>query len=232
MTEAENTVRPDDEAEAPAESQPEQTVAADEHAEVQAEAPGEATEAPATEPPHSNKHWYVVKVQSGREEAIKEAIERRVKIEGLEDYFGQIVVPVERVTDVVKGKRVTRTRKLYPGYLMVEVEYNDRILYLFRETPGVGDFVGASPTHAPPPMAEHEIQRMLGQRPDVVSQAAPTPKIRFERGERVKIREGTFANMEGEVSEILEAKGLVRVMLKIFGRDVPVELEDWQIERA
>lgn len=195
------------------------------------EAPPVAVEEPPAGEP-SKKRWYVVKVQSGREDSIKEAIERRVKIEGLEDYFGQIVVPVERVTEVVKGKRVTRTRKLYPGYLMVEVEFNDRILYLFRETSGVGDFVGASHNQAPPPMPEHEVQRMLGQRPDVVLQATPAPRIKFDRGDHVKIKEGTFAGMEGEVSEILEAKGLVRVMLKIFGRDVPVELEYWQIEHA
>src|SRR5262249_23237018 len=104
------------------------------------ETPG-TPESPA-EP--SNKKWYVVKVQSGREESIKDAIERRVKIEGLEEYFGQIFIPVERVTEMVKNKRVTKERKLYPGYLMCEVEYNDRILYLFRETSGGGDFVGGS----------------------------------------------------------------------------------------
>jgi transcriptional antiterminator NusG len=89
----------------------------------------------ADEPPPplpSNKHWYVVKVQSGREESIKEAIERRVKIEGLEEFFGQIIIPVERVTEMRNGKRYVKERKLYPGYLMCEVEYNDRILYLRR----------------------------------------------------------------------------------------------------
>ncbi len=187
----------------------------------------------ATPAQPSNKRWYVVKVQSGREDSIKEAIERRVKIERLEDLFGQIVVPVERVTEIVKGQRVTRTRKLYPGYLMVEVEFNDRILYLFRETPGVGDFVGAGPNKIPPPMSPIEVEKMLGQRKEVIEEKPAVSKIRFDRGERVKIKEGhTFAGMEGDVSEILEAKGLVRVMIKIFGRDVPVELEDWNLEHA
>jgi transcription termination/antitermination protein NusG len=112
------------------------------------------------------------------------------------------------------------------------VEFNDRVLYLFRETSGVGDFLGATPNQAPAPMPEHEVQKMLGQRPDVIEQTTPTPKIKFDRGDHVKIKEGTFAGMEGDVSEILEAKGLVRVMLKIFGRDVPVELEYWQIEHT
>src|SRR5215469_9104350 len=104
----------------------------------------------------SNKHWYVVKVQSGREESIKDAIERRVKIEGLEEFFGQVIIPVERVTEMRNGKRVQREQKLYPGYLMVEVEFNDRILYLFRETSGVGDFVGGGLNRAPTPMTPRE----------------------------------------------------------------------------
>jgi transcriptional antiterminator NusG len=177
----------------------------------------------------SKKRWYVVKVQAGREESIKEAIERRVKIEGLEDYFGQIVIPMEKVVEMRGGKRVTRERKLYPGYLMVEVEYNDRILYLFRETSGVGDFVGGGISHAPPPMADHEVERMLGRQGEQRPGMAP-PKLKFDRGDRVKVKDGTFAGMEGEVKEILEAKGLVRVELTIFGRPVPVELEYWQVD--
>src|SRR5207248_11620317 len=101
---------------------------------------------PAPPPPPDKKQWYVVKVQSGREESIKDAIERRVKIEGLEEYFGQILIPVEKVTELRSGKRYVKSRKLYPGYLMVQVEYNENILYLFRETSGVGDFVGGSLT--------------------------------------------------------------------------------------
>src|SRR5882762_9322200 len=158
-------------------------------------------------PAPTNKQWYVVKVQSGREESIKEAIERRVKIEGLEEYFGQIKIPFERITEMRGGKRVTRERKLYPGYLMVEVEYNDRILYLFRETSGVGDFVGGGLNHPPAPMSPREVERMLGrqgeQRPGEVH-----PKPKFDRGDRVKVKDGTFAGMEGEVKELLEAKGL------------------------
>ncbi len=183
------------------------------------------------QPAPNKKHWYVVKVQSGREESIKDAIERRVKIEGLEDYFGQIIIPVHRETQMRNGKRVVREIKLYPGYLMVEVEYNDRILYLFRETSGVGDFVGGSLNRPPPPMSEREVERMLGRQGEHVPGIAH-PKPKFDRGDRVKVKDGTFAGMEGEVKEILEAKGLVRVELTIFGRPVPVELEYWQVEPA
>src|SRR5579871_4108137 len=164
----------------------------------------------------SNKRWYVVKVQSGREESIKEAIERRVKIEGLEDYFGQIIIPVEKVTEMRNGKRVVRERKLYPGYLMVEVEYNDRILYLFRETSGVGDFVGGSVNRAPPPMSDREIERMLHGQIKGAETKAEEGKVvytkpRFGPGDRVKVTDGTFAGMEGDVKELHEAKGSVSV---------------------
>jgi transcriptional antiterminator NusG len=199
-------------------------------AEAEAE-PAEEAEAPPPAPPPSKKRWYVVKVQSGREESIKEAIERRVKIEGLEEFFGQIIIPVERIIENRGGKRVERERKLYPGYLMCEVEYNDRILYLFRETSGVGDFVGGTLNHPPPPMKEHEVERMLGsQGKEAVGVKHSKPK--YDRGDRVKVRDGTFAGMEGEVKELLEAKGLVRVELTIFGRPVPVELEYWQVEHS
>jgi transcriptional antiterminator NusG len=193
-------------------------------------APPAAEEPDSSEPaPPSNKHWYVVKVQSGREESIKESIERRVKIEGLEEFFSQIIIPVEKVTEVRGGKRTVRERKLYPGYLMVEVEYNDQILYLFRETSGVGDFVGGSLSHPPQPMPPHEVERMLGRQGEQVPGVAHA-KPKFDRGDRVKVKDGTFAGMEGEVKELLEAKGLVRVELTIFGRPVPVELEYWQVD--
>jgi transcription termination/antitermination protein NusG len=182
-------------------------------------------------PPESNKRWYAVKVQSGREESIKEAIERRVKIEGLEEYYGQILIPVERVQEIKNGKRVVKERKKFPGYLMAEVEYNDRILYLFRETSGVGDFVGGSINRPPPPLPQKEIERMLGGPPGkeegkTVPEVAP-----FEKGDRVQVKDGIFAGMEGEVKDVLEAKGQVRVELTIFGRPTSVELEYWQVEQ-
>lgn len=201
----------------------------------EAPAPAEPESPPA--PPPSNKHWYVVKVQSGREETIKEAIERRVRIEGLEECYGQIVIPVERVTEMRNGKRVHKERKLYPGYLMVEVEYNDRILYLFRETSGVGDFVGGSVHRAPPPMSDREIERMLhgqqkGDKATTEDAKVIISKPRFGPGDRVKVTDGTFAGMEGDVKELHEQKGSVSVELTIFGRPVQVEFEYWQVEQA
>src|SRR5437764_8488056 len=179
---------------------------AEETAEPEAAVPEtEAVEAPPTQPPEApaaaepapsgppdNKNWYIVKVQSGREESIKEAIERRVKIEGLEEYFDQIKIPVEKVTELRNGKRVVRSRKKFPGYLMVHVEFNDRILYLFRETSGVGDFVGATVNRAPAPMPQHEVDRMLADEegPDGKARPREQIKLKFDKGDCVRARDG------------------------------------------
>src|SRR5205823_10685128 len=118
------------------------------------------------------------------------AIERRVKIERLEEFFGQIVIPTETHVEMRKGKRVTKKTKLYPGYLMAEVEYNDRILYLFRETSGVGDFVGGTINRPPPPMTEREVQRMMGPQPGAKEEKIVASKPKFSRGDRVKVLDG------------------------------------------
>jgi transcription termination/antitermination protein NusG len=190
--------------------------------------------APAPVPPQvpDNMKWYVVKVQSGREESIREAIERRVKIEGLQEYFGKIIIPVERVTEMSRGKRVVKERKLYPGYLMVNLEFNDRMLYLFRETSGVGDFVGGSFNKPPPPMTSKEVQRLEESQKAPEEREAKPGEAPFDKGDHVKVRDGTFAGMEGTVKDILEHKGAVVIELTIFGRPVPVELEYWQVDEA
>jgi transcriptional antiterminator NusG len=196
---------------------------------------------PAPAPAVNPKRWYVVKVQSGREDTIKEAIERRVRKEGLEEFYGQIIIPVEKVTEVKtdkNGKRVTRTkeRKLYPGYLMCEVEYNDRILYLFRETSGVGDFVGAQPGNLdrpPTPMSDREIQKILGPSGGPESdEKKPTRPKNMDVGDRVRVVDGIFNGMEGTVKQILEALGKVQVEVTIFNRPTVVDLEYYQVEQA
>jgi transcriptional antiterminator NusG len=184
-------------------------------------------------PVNPNLLWYVVKVQSNREDSIKEAIERRVKIEGLQDSFGQIVIPTEKVSEMRKGKRHVRERKLLPGYLMVHVEFNEHMLYLFRETSGVGDFVGAGLNKKPIPMTENEVRKWAGIKPaggeDIVDKKGESP---YSEGDKVKVKDGMFSGMEGVVKTVLEAKGAVTVELTIFGRPVPVELEYWQVDFA
>jgi transcriptional antiterminator NusG len=223
--------------------------------------PSEPSAAPASTDPNAapgdgNKKWYVIKIQSGREDSIKAAIERKVRIEGLEEFFGQIAIPVEeivvkksvKVKDKKTGDKVTQEKKVikhqkkYPGYLFAEVEFNDRILYLFRETSGVGDFVGAGMKREPSPMTEREVQQMLtgivgpGEQSGGMK-GKQVVKLDFEKGDKVKIRDGPFANMEGEVKAITEAKEAgetpkVTVEVTIFGRGVPVELDYWHVDKV
>jgi transcriptional antiterminator NusG len=172
--------------------------------------------------------WYVLKVQSGREDTIRDALERRVKIQDLGNYFGQIVVPKEKVTEIRNNKKRTVERKSYPGYIMVHMELNEKTWFVVRETPGVGDFVGAHGT--PTPMSQAEIDKIL--KPEEPGETKAIPKIDLERGDRVKIKEGSFENFEGTVEEVIEARGLVKVMIIIFNRPTPVDLEYWQVERV
>ena len=137
------------------------------------------------------------------------------------------------------SSRVKKEHKLYPGYLMVEVEYNDRILYLFRETSGVGDFVGhtivGGVTRPPTPMTDREVERMLLKDKRGSDETGPAPvitKAKFDRGDRLRVNDGTFAGMEGEVKEINQEKGLVKLQVSIFGRPVDVDLEFWQVEKV
>ena len=173
--------------------------------------------------------WYVLKVQSSREDTIRDALERRVKIQGLPQYFGRIVVPTEKITEIRNNKKRVVERKTYPGYIMVEMELNEKTWFTVRETPGVGDFVGAHGT--PSKMTETEVNQMIG--PEAGGKDVETPKVRIdvERGDRVKIKDGPFENFEGTVEEVIEARGLVKVMLIIFNRPTPVDLEYWQVER-
>ena len=218
---------------APGEGVPE-SVPADGPAESAA-ADGVADVSPPAEPAApevvDTKKWYVVKVQSNREDSIKDAIERRIKIEGLQDSFGEILIPTEKYTEVNRNnKRVTKERKLFPGYIMVRLDFNEHMLYLFRETSGVGDFVGGGLNKPPQPMTQKEVDRMLIKQGSIVQ---PTEeKSKFNKGDKVKVKDGTFAGMEGEVKEVLETKGALRVALTIFGREVPVELEYWQVDYA
>lgn len=171
--------------------------------------------------------WYILKVQSNREESIREGLLRRVAIEGLEFFFGDVIVPTEKVTEFKGGKKKVIKRKLYPGYLVVHMEINDDTWFLVRETPGIGDFTGAA--GRPSPMLPHEVERILVKHEEK-SEKAPKLKIAFVQGDRVKIKEGTFESFEGEVDAIDETNGRVTIMINIFGRSTPVELEYWQIE--
>ena len=199
--------------------------------------PGEAESEPAgQEQTGPALQWYVLKVQSNREKSIRDSLIRRIKREGLEKYFGRtedgeiaIIIPTERVAETKGGKKRVTERKLYPGYIMVQMELNDDTWYLVRDTSGVGDFTGAA--GKPIPMREAEVERMLG----LASPEQPEPtkvKIDLSRGEAVKIKEGTFESFEGTIEDIDEEHGKITVLIEIFGRSTPVELEYWQVEKV
>jgi len=192
--------------------------------EVEERGPIEET-AVVDEPPKLN--WYILKVQSNREESIREGLQRRVAVAGLERYFDEIIVPTEMVSEFKGGKKRVVKRKLYPGYLVVHMEINEDTWFLVRETPGIGDFTGSA--GKPTPMLAHEVSKIVAKQEEKADEA-PKLKINFNVSDRVKINEGTFENFEGEVDSIDEASGRVTVMINIFGRSTPVELEYWQIE--
>lgn len=173
--------------------------------------------------------WYILKVQSNRERSIADALKRKVAIEGLERYVDvdNILVPTEKVTEFKAGKKKIVERKLYPGYIVVRMNINDDSWFAIRETSGIGDFTGAG--GKPSPMLAHEIARIV-QTDEEVSDDSPKLDIKFKTGDRVKVKDGTFEGFEGEVGTIDAQSGKVQVMISIFGRSTPVELEYWQVE--
>ncbi len=197
------------------------------------EAGGAAAEAepPAAEadelPPDPNRKWYVVRVQSGREEQVRDGLVRRVKAAGLEDSISSVIVPTEKVTEIRGGRKTVREKKKYPGYIMIEMLQGRDTWFLVRETPGIGDFLGLK---EPIPMADHEVTRMLVEQSGA-EEEKPRIKIDFQKGDTVRIKEGAFDNFDGIVEEINPQKGWVVVTITIFGRATRVELEYWQVEK-
>lgn len=180
--------------------------------------------------------WYAIRVQSNREDHVKRTLDRKVETHGLQEKIHKVVVPTEKVVEIKNGKKRTRLNKTYPGYVLVEMEMDDQAWMFIRETSGVGDFVGAGvgPNQKPFPLTEDEISKLFGtQGGDVPGVAAkPLLKIDFKIGEKVKIKEGPFEDFDGLVDEIMADKGRIRVVVNIFGRAAPVELEYWQAEKV
>jgi transcriptional antiterminator NusG len=178
-------------------------------------------------PAAGGRRWYVVRVQSGREETVKDGLLRRVRAMGLEGKISNVIVPTEKVTEIRSGRKSVREKKLYPGYIMIEMEQDKDAWFLVRETPGIGDFLGLK---EPIPMAEHEVTKMLV---DQSSSEEDRPKIKIEvqKGDSVRVKDGPFENFDGLVEEVDAKNGRVKVAITVFGRSTPVDLEYWQLEK-
>jgi len=173
------------------------------------------------------KHWYVIHTQTGYENRVKNLLEGKIKTSLLKDAIAQILVPVEQVSEIKAGKKRISQRKFFPGYILVEMELTDESWYLIKSIPGVTGFVGAG--SKPLPLQEEEIEAILRQAKD--AKEKPTPKVVFDKGESVRVNDGPFTNFNGVIEEANVAKGKVKVMISIFGRATPVELETWQVEK-
>lgn len=175
--------------------------------------------------------WYILKVQVNREDSIKDALLRRVRMNGLDRYFKEVIVPTEDVIEFTKtGKKRTVKKKLYPGYILVNMAVSDESWFMVRETGGIGDFTGSA--GKPTPMEPKDVERILRSSKILPEEEGTGVKtaIPFKTGDRVRVKEGYFQNFEGDVDAIDQAHGRVTVMINIFGRPTPVEIEHWQIE--
>lgn len=192
------------------------------------------SEMSAPTPPKPDTNWFVLRVASNLERKMRDKLERRLAAAGLEEKVPNVLVPTETVSEIKGGRKRVLQRKLYPGYIMVEMVLDEEnripedVWFLIRETQGVGDFVGA--TRQPVPMEPHEVERVLNGMRD--TEDAPQLKINFKVGDRVKINDGPFESYNGVVDDVNEIKGMVRVIVTIFGRETPVELEYWKVEEV
>ena len=175
--------------------------------------------------------WYVLKVTSNRERTIKQTLERRIKREGMEEYFGDVVIPTQKVVDAKGGKKRITEQKRFPGYMMIQMHLTDESWHLVRDTSGVTDFTGAA--GKPMAMLSREVEQMLGTQREEESGKQPTRlKIDLETGEIVKVKDGPFESFEGTVESIDETHGKITVLIEIFGRPTPTDLEYWQVEKV
>ncbi|MCM1511553.1 MAG: transcription termination/antitermination protein NusG [Oxalobacter formigenes] len=175
------------------------------------------------------KRWYVVHAYSGMEKSVRRALLERVERMGMKDRFGEILVPTEEVVEVKAGQKSVTERRFFPGYILVEMEMTDETWHLVRNTPKITGFIGGK-SNRPTPIPQHEIDKLLQQMQDGVDK--PRPKVSYEVGELVRIKEGPFADFNGNVEEVNYEKSRLRVLVTIFGRSTPVELEFGQVEKV
>ncbi len=176
------------------------------------------------------KRWYVVHAYSGFEKSVQRTLVERIARAGMQDHFGQILVPTEEVVEMKGGQKNISERKFFPGYVLVEMDMIDEAWHLVKNTPKVTGFVGAAHGRKPPPITEKEVDSIMRQMQEGVEK--PKPKVLFEIGEAVRVREGPFTDFHGSVEDVNYDKSKLRVSVTIFGRATPVELEFGQVEKA
>ena len=197
--------------------------AVEEKAQEDIEQPEAAEQAADEDKP---REWYVVHCYSGYENKVKRNLEQRISSMGMEDFIFDVIVPTEEEIEVREGKRRTYQRRVFPGYILVEMAMTDDSWYVVRNTPGVTGFVGMGTK--PTPLREEEVQRIIKR----MEAEAPKVKVTFKQGQKVRIVQGPFADFIGSVDDINMEKGKVRVMVSFFGRETPVELDFLQVEKV
>jgi transcriptional antiterminator NusG len=173
------------------------------------------------------KHWYIIHTYSGFENKVRESLEQRVQAYGLQDEIGEILIPTEDIVEKRGGREVKSSRRFFPGYILVEMHMSDNAWHVVKNTPKVTGFVGAGPK--PSPLSREEVDQILHQ--VTVAAEKPKPKYSFERGDQVRINEGPFSSFNGVVDDVNTDRNTLKVMVTIFGRATPVELDFLQVEK-
>ena len=173
------------------------------------------------------KQWYIVHTYSGFEKKVSESLQQRVQAYGLSDEIGEVLIPTEDVVEMRGGKKVVTSKRFFPGYILVEMTMSDHVWHVVKNTPKVTGFVGAG--NKPTPLSREEVDQILHQ--VTTSAEKPKPKYSFEKGDQVRINEGPFASFNGVVDEVNHDKNTLKVMVTIFGRSTPVELDFLQVEK-
>lgn len=174
------------------------------------------------------KQWYILKTKTGNELSAKEALLERIESKNMQDYFGEMIIPSENVVQMIRGRKQTRNKKFFPGYIFISMHLNDHTWHLVRSVTKISGFIGNGTV--PSPISEEEVKKIAEQVKEGSDKVKP--KINFNLGETVVVRDGPFSNFNGTVEEINEEKCKVKVLVSIFGRPTPVELDFTQVEKA
>ena len=172
--------------------------------------------------------WYIIHAYSGFERKVRESLESRIRAFGLQDRMGRVLIPTETVTEIRNNKKYTRESMFYPGYVLIEMDMDDEVWHMVKSTPRVTGFVGTG--QQPTPLSDEEVKQIVYRVAD--SKEKPKLKIKYEKNETVRITEGPFATFTGVVDEVNEDRETLKVMVTIFGRSTPVELEFGQVEKV